>query len=112
MFPNAAVDDRFFEKHDYNALTPEQKSTLRLKRLKLGHVGNGHGGGGNGNGNGNGNGKGINNGKGPTLKSLNHSTNLLQRWLQKLTSSTCQMMMMMMNPRRKRKDLLTVPTSL
>jgi hypothetical protein len=58
---NAAVDDRFFENHKYHVLTPEQKNTLRLKRPKRGHVGNGHGG----------NGKG--NGKGPTFKSLTHS---------------------------------------
>jgi hypothetical protein len=62
---NAAVEDRFFEKHEYNALTPEQKNTLRLKRLKCRHVGNGHGGSGNGNG--------KCNGKGPNLKSLNRS---------------------------------------
>jgi hypothetical protein len=31
---NAAVDDRFFEKHEYNALTPDQKNTLRLKALE------------------------------------------------------------------------------
>jgi hypothetical protein len=36
---NANVDDIFFEKHDYNALTPDQKNTLRLNRLKRGHVG-------------------------------------------------------------------------
>jgi hypothetical protein len=30
---NAAVDDRFFEKHEYNALTPDKNNTLRLKRL-------------------------------------------------------------------------------
>jgi hypothetical protein len=72
---NAAVDDRFFEKHAYHALTPEKKNTVRLKRLKSAHVGNGHGGGvnGHGNGNGNGNGNGKVNGKGPTLKSLNRS---------------------------------------
>jgi hypothetical protein len=58
---NAAVDGRFFDKHEYHALTPDQKNTLRLKRLKRGHVGNGHGG----------NGKG--NGKGPMLKSLTRS---------------------------------------
>jgi hypothetical protein len=28
---NANVDDRFFEKHEHNALTPDQKNTLRLK---------------------------------------------------------------------------------
>jgi hypothetical protein len=63
---NDAVDDHFFEKHEYHALTPEQKNTMRLKRLKLGHVVNGHGGGDNGNGKGN--------GKGPTLKSPNRSS--------------------------------------
>jgi hypothetical protein len=47
---NANVDDRFFEKHDYNALTPDQKNTLRLKRLKRGHVGKSHTGAGNNNG--------------------------------------------------------------
>jgi hypothetical protein len=59
---NAVVDDRFFEKHEYHALTPYQKNMLRPKRLQRGHVGNGHGG--------NGNGNGKCNGKGPTLKSL------------------------------------------
>jgi hypothetical protein len=47
---NANVDDRFFEKHDYNALTPDQKNTLRLKRLKRGNVGKSHTGAGNNNG--------------------------------------------------------------
>jgi hypothetical protein len=36
---NDAVYDRFFEKHEYHALTPEKKNTLCLKR----HVGNVHG---------------------------------------------------------------------
>jgi hypothetical protein len=36
---NAAVDDMFFEKHEYHALTPAQKNTLMLKRRKRGHVG-------------------------------------------------------------------------
>jgi hypothetical protein len=62
---NSAVDNRFFEKHEYHALTPEQKNTLWLKRLKWGHVGNGQGGGGNSNGKGG--------DKGPTLKSLTRS---------------------------------------
>jgi hypothetical protein len=39
---NAAVDDRFFEKHEYNALTTDKKNTLRLKRLKRGQVGKSH----------------------------------------------------------------------
>jgi hypothetical protein len=38
---NAAVDNRFFEKHGYHDLTPEQQNTRRLKRLKRGHVGKG-----------------------------------------------------------------------
>jgi hypothetical protein len=53
---NAAVDDRFFEKHEYNAITPNQKNTLRIKRLKRGHVGKSHTGIGNNNGKGNGKG--------------------------------------------------------
>jgi hypothetical protein len=44
---NDSVDDRFFEKHEYNALTPDQKNTLGLKRLKRGHVGKVHTGNGN-----------------------------------------------------------------
>jgi hypothetical protein len=59
-FSNAAVDDIFFEKHGYNALTPDQKNTLRSKRLKRGHVGKSHTGSGNNNG--------KNNGKGVTIK--------------------------------------------
>jgi hypothetical protein len=51
---NAAVDDRFFEKHEYNALTHDQKNKLRLKRLKHGHVGKSHTGAGNNNGKNNG----------------------------------------------------------
>jgi hypothetical protein len=39
---NAAVDDRFFEKHEYHDLAPDQKNTIRLKRLKRGHVGKVH----------------------------------------------------------------------
>jgi hypothetical protein len=62
---NAAVDGRFFEKHEYNDLTPDQKNTLRLKRLKRGHVGKSHTGSGNNNG--------KNNGKGTTFKSLTRS---------------------------------------
>jgi hypothetical protein len=62
---NAAVDDRFFDKHEYHALTPEQKNMMHLKRLKCGHVGNDYGG--------NGNGTGKDNGKGPTIKSITRS---------------------------------------
>jgi hypothetical protein len=62
---NAAVDARFFEKHEYHALKHEQKNTLRFKRPKRGHIGNGHG------VNCNETGKG--NGKGPTIKSLTRS---------------------------------------
>jgi hypothetical protein len=40
----------FFEKHEYNALTPDQKNTLMLKRLNRGHVGKSHTGAGNNNG--------------------------------------------------------------
>jgi hypothetical protein len=29
---NDAVDDRFFEKHEYHALTPEQNNTLRSNK--------------------------------------------------------------------------------
>jgi hypothetical protein len=49
----------------YHDLAPEQNNTLRLKRLKRGHVGNSHRGGGTGNG--------KCNGKYTTLKSLNCS---------------------------------------
>jgi hypothetical protein len=62
---NSAVDDRFFEKHAYNALTPDQKNTLRIKRLKCGHVGNSH--------TGTGKNTDKNNGKGATIKSLTRS---------------------------------------
>jgi hypothetical protein len=59
---NAAVDDRLFEKHEYHALAPDQNNTLRLKRIKHNHVGNGH--------DVNANGNVQNSGKGPTIKSL------------------------------------------
>jgi hypothetical protein len=49
---NAAVDDRFFDKHEYYAVATGQKNTLRIKRLKRVHVENGRTGNGNGNGNG------------------------------------------------------------
>jgi hypothetical protein len=62
---NAAVDDRFFEKHEYNALTPDQKNTLRLNRLKRGHGGKSHTVAGNNNG--------KKNGKTVTIKSLTRS---------------------------------------
>jgi hypothetical protein len=62
---NAAVDDRFFDKQEYHALTPDQKNTPRLNRLKRGHVGKFH--------TGNGNGNRKNSGKGPTLKYLTRS---------------------------------------
>jgi hypothetical protein len=61
---NSAMDDRFFEKHEYHALSPDQNNTLRLKLLKRGHVGKRHTGTGNGNG--------KNSGKG-TLKSFTRS---------------------------------------
>jgi hypothetical protein len=62
---NAAVDDRFFENREYNALAPDQKNALRLKHLKHGHVGKSHTGDGNNNG--------KNNGKAVTIKSLTRS---------------------------------------
>jgi hypothetical protein len=74
---NAAVDDRFFEKHEYNALTPDQKNTLRLKRLKRGHVGKIHTGTGNNNG--------KKNGKGATIKSLNRSIAALSTKIDKFS---------------------------
>jgi hypothetical protein len=46
---NASVDDILFEKHEYNALTPDQKNTLMLNSLKRGHVGKSHTGAGNNN---------------------------------------------------------------
>jgi hypothetical protein len=74
---NAAVDDRFFEKHEYNALTPDQKNTLRLKRLTRGHVGKSHTGTGNKNG--------ENNGKGATIKSLTRSIAALSTKIDKFS---------------------------
>jgi hypothetical protein len=74
---NAAVDDRFFEKHEYNALTPDQKNTLRRKRLKRGHVGKSHTGAGNNNG--------KNNGKGATIKALARSIAALSTKIDKFS---------------------------
>jgi hypothetical protein len=74
---NAAVDDRFFEKHEYNALTPDQNYTLRLNRLKSGHVGKSHTGTGNTND--------KNNGKGATLKSLTRSIAALSTKIDKFS---------------------------
>jgi hypothetical protein len=62
---NANVDDRFFDKSEYNALTPDQKNTLMLKRLKPDHVGKMHTGAGNKNF--------KNNRKSVTIKSLTRS---------------------------------------
>jgi hypothetical protein len=67
----------FFEKHEYHALTPDQKNTLRLKRVKCGHVGKGHGGSGNG--------TGSSNGKGPTIKYLTHSIAVLNTKIDKIS---------------------------
>jgi hypothetical protein len=73
------LDDRFFEKHEYHALTPAQKDTLSLKRLKRGHVG-----------------KtilemememGENSGKGPTIKSLTCSIAAMTNKIDKLILS-------------------------
>jgi hypothetical protein len=74
---NAAVDERFFEKHEYNALNPDQKNTLRLKRLKRGHVGKSHTGSDNNNG--------KNNGKGVTIKSLTRSIAALSTKIDKFS---------------------------
>jgi hypothetical protein len=72
---NAAVGDRFFEKHEYHALTPDQKNTLRLKRLKRGHVGKVH----------TVNGNGKNSGKGATIKSLTRSIAALSTEIDKFS---------------------------
>jgi hypothetical protein len=74
---NAAVDDRFFEKHEYNAITPDQKNTLRLNLLKRGHVGKSHTGTGNNNG--------KNNGKGATIKSITRSIAALSTKIDKFS---------------------------
>jgi hypothetical protein len=74
---NANVDDRFFDKNEYNALTPDQKNTLRLKRLKRGHVGKSHTGAGNNNGKGN--------GKAVTIKSLTRSIATLSTKIDKFS---------------------------
>jgi hypothetical protein len=74
---NANVDDRFFDKNEYNALTPDQKNTLRLKRLKRGHVGKSHTGAGNNNGKGN--------GKAVTIKSLTRSIAALSTKIDKFS---------------------------
>jgi hypothetical protein len=70
---NAAVDDRFFEKHEYHALTPDKKNTLRIKRLKRGRVGKVH------------NGNGKNSGKGPTIKYLARSIAALSTKIDKFS---------------------------
>jgi hypothetical protein len=72
---NAAVDDRFFEKHEYHALTPDQKNTLRLKCLKHGHVGKGRTVNDNGN----------NSEKGATIKSLTRSIAALSTKIDKFS---------------------------
>jgi hypothetical protein len=74
---NAAVDDIFFEKHEYNALTPDQNNKLRIKRLKRGHVGKSHTGAGNNNG--------KNTGKYVTIKSLTRFIAALSTKIDKLS---------------------------
>jgi hypothetical protein len=74
---NTAVDERLFEKHEYNALTPDQKNTLRLERLNRGHVGKIHTGAGKNNG--------KNNGKGATIKTLTHSIAALSTKIDKFS---------------------------
>jgi hypothetical protein len=71
------VYDRFFENHENNALTPDQKNKIRRKLLKHGHVGNSHTGNGNNNGN--------NNGKVATIKSLTHSIAALSTKIDKFS---------------------------
>jgi hypothetical protein len=70
---NTAVDDRFFEKHEYNTLAPDHKNTLRLKRIKRGHVVKIH------------TGAGKNNGKGATIKSLTRSIAALRTKIDKFS---------------------------
>jgi hypothetical protein len=74
---NDNVDDRFFEKHEYNALTPDQKNTLRLNRFKHGHVGKSHTGAGSNNG--------KSNGKAVTIKSLTRSIAALSTKIDKFS---------------------------
>jgi hypothetical protein len=74
---NAAADDRFFEKHEYNALTPDQNNTLSLKRLRRGHVGKVH--------TGNGNSHVKNNRKVATIKSLTRSIAALSTKIDKFS---------------------------
>jgi hypothetical protein len=74
---NANVDDRFFDKHEYNALTPDQNNTLRLKRLKSGRVGKSHTGVVNNNG--------KNNGKEVTIKSITRSKEALSTKINKFS---------------------------
>jgi hypothetical protein len=74
---NAVVADRFFEKHEYNDLTSDQKNTIRIKRLKRGHIGKSHTGTGNNNG--------KNNGKGATIKSLTRSIAALSTKIDKFS---------------------------
>jgi hypothetical protein len=71
------VGDRFFEKHEYNALTPDQKNMIMIKRLKRDHAGNSHTGTGNNNG--------KNNGKGATIKSLARSIAALSTKIDKFS---------------------------
>jgi hypothetical protein len=66
-----------FEKHEYSSLTHDQKNTLRLKRLKRGHVGKSHTGAGNNNG--------KNNGKAVTIKSLTRSIAALSTKIDKFS---------------------------
>jgi hypothetical protein len=74
---NANVDDRFLEKHEYDALTSDKKNTLRLKRLKRGHIGKIHSGVGKSNG--------KRNGKSVTIKSLTRSIAALSTKIDKFS---------------------------
>jgi hypothetical protein len=74
---NASVDERFFENHDYNDITPDQNNMLSLNCLKRGHVGNGH--------TINVNSIGKNNRKGETIKSLTRSIAALSTKIDKFS---------------------------
>jgi hypothetical protein len=74
---NAAVDDRFFEKHEYHALTYDKKNTLSLKRLQRVHAGKSH--------TVNGNGNVKSSGKGATIKSLTRFVAALSTKIDKLS---------------------------
>jgi hypothetical protein len=99
---NAAVDDRFYENHEYLALSYDQQNTLCLKYTKCGHVTNMEKGGNH------------NDGKGEArsikLQKSNLCIGLLRRFPPSLIISTS--LMIMINPLRKRRVPLTFPITL